>query len=109
MLDFDERRAKQEGQSQVVLNRMIQSARNLSLQRANSVRDSIVQLAESNGIYLDRSQFVTVGMGFQDPNTGMCGQDPCAPQTEEEWLSNMRVVFNIIQVEAEATVFSPLN
>lgn len=102
-------RAQQEGQSQVVLNRMVQSARNLSLQRANAVRDSIIAMAEADGMWLDRSQFVTLGLGFQDPNTGMCGADPCAPQTEEEWLSNMRVVFNIVQVEAEASVFTPLN
>jgi hypothetical protein len=39
----------------------------------------------------------------------MCGADPCPPESEEEWLSNMRVVFNIVQVEAEASVFTPLN
>lgn len=102
-------RARQEGQSQVVLNRMVQSARNLSLQRANAVRDSIVAMAEADGMWLDRSQFVTLGLGFQNPATGMCGPEPCAPETEEEWLSNMRVVFNIVQVEAEASVFTPLN
>lgn len=40
--------------------------------------------------------------------TGMCGNEPCAPATESEWRSNMRVVFRIIQLEAESDVFQPL-
>ena len=94
---------------QSVLVEMAQSARNLSLTRANAVRDSLIQMAGDQGIQLDPSQFATVGMGYLDPRTGICGQDPCAPKTENEWRSNMRVAFKIIQVEAEANVFTPLN
>lgn len=101
-------RARKEGKSQIVMNTMMQSARNLSVSRAQSVRDSIVDLAKQNNIGLDPSQFVTVGMGFMDPKSGLCGAFPCPPQNEQDWLSNMRVVFRIVNVEAEANVFVPL-
>jgi len=38
----------------------------------------------------------------------MCGSDPCPPKTEQDWYSNMRVEFRIIQIEAEASAFKPL-
>lgn len=101
-------RAKKEGKSQIVMNTMMQSARNLSVSRAQSVRDSIVDLANQKNVGMDPSQFVTVGMGFMDPKSGLCGAFPCPPQNEQEWLSNMRVVFRIVNVEAEANVFKPL-
>jgi hypothetical protein len=58
---------------------------------------------------MDTSQFATIGVGFNNPITGMCGSLPCAPKSEAEWLSNMRVVFRIQQLQAEASVFRPLN
>jgi hypothetical protein len=64
--------------------------------------------AQSKGVSLDPSQFTVVGHGIAQPKTGMCGADPCAPETKEEWQSNMRVAFRIMQVEAEETVFTPL-
>jgi hypothetical protein len=39
----------------------------------------------------------------------MCGTDPCAPKSKPEWLSNMRVVFQIVEVEGEATTFELLD
>ena len=51
----------------------------------------------------------TVGRGITAPRTGLCGSTPCPPKTKDEWLSNMRVVFRIIQIEAEESVFTPLN
>lgn len=101
-------RSKKEGKSQVILNMMVQSARNLSVSRAQEVRESIINLAGQQKVSLDPSQFVVVGLGFQDPKTGICGSDPCPPESEQEWLSNMRVVFRIVNVEAEATAFKPL-
>ena len=101
-------RARKEGKSQIVMNTMMQSARNLSVSRAQSVRDSIIDLADQKNIGMDPSQFVTVGMGFMDPKSGLCGAFPCPPENEQEWLSNMRVVFRIVNVEAEANVFKPL-
>lgn len=101
-------KAKKKKQPSVVLGRIKQSARNLSQGRAQSVRDAIVAYSTEQGISMDTSQFATVGHGIAQPNTGICGSDPCAPKNAEEWRSNMRVKFRIIQVEAESNVFSPL-
>lgn len=101
-------RAKKKNQPSVVLGRIKQSARNLSLGRAQSVRDEIIAYASSQGIRMDMAQFATVGHGIAQPNTGICGSDPCAPKTSDEWRSNMRVKFRIIQIEAESEVFMPL-
>ena len=92
----------------VVLGRTQQSAKNLSLSRSVAVRDSIVAYAKSQGISIDPSQFAVVGHGIAQPKSGMCGSEPCAPKNEQEWKSNMRVEFRIIQVEAESSVFKPL-
>ena len=92
----------------VVLGRVKQAARNLSVNRSNQVRDSIIQYADNKGVSLDKSQFATVGHGIAQPKTGICSNNPCAPKNEKEWRSNMRVEFRIIQIEAEADVFKPL-
>jgi len=99
---------KKAGESTVVLSRVKQSAKNLSVSRATAVRDAVVSAAKAKGISLDPSQFAVAGHGINSPRTGMCGADPCPPKTEQEWLSNMRVVFRLVQVEAEASVFKPL-
>ena len=101
-------RAKQEGSAPVVLARTQQSAKNLSVSRAIGVRDSVIAYAKTQGISLDPSQFAVVGHGIEQPRTGVCGSEPCAPKTEAEWLSNMRVEFRVIQIEAEASAFKPL-
>lgn len=101
-------RKKKGGAQEVVLRRIKQSAKNLSLTRAGAVRDSIIGFAKAKQIVLDRSQFAVVGHGINMPKNGNCGADPCAPKTEKEWHDNMRVEFRIIQVEAEADVFQPL-
>ncbi len=101
-------KAKKQGTNQVVLKRTKQAAKNLSLSRANAVRDGVVGFANGRGVTLDVTQFAVVGHGIERPASGMCGSDPCAPKTEQEWLNNMRVEFRIIQVEAEASVFEPL-
>jgi outer membrane protein OmpA-like peptidoglycan-associated protein len=101
-------RAKKESQPDVVLRQLQQAAKNLSLSRANAVRDSVVAFAQQSNIRLDPSQFAVVGHGIAQPRSGLCGTDPCPPKTEQEWLDNMRVEFRIIQVEAESNVFRPL-
>ena len=102
-------RRKAKGAPQHELRSIRQAARNLSVNRAMAVRDAIIKLGESRGVSMDESQFVTVGYGITEPKTGMCGGDPCPPKTEAEWRSNMRVSFRIVQVEAEADVFTPIN
>ncbi|MBI3148576.1 MAG: ABC transporter substrate-binding protein [Betaproteobacteria bacterium] len=101
-------RQKKDGAAQVVLTRTQQSAKNLSLSRASAVREAVVNFAKGRGVNLDPSQFAVVGHGIMQPRTGMCGADPCAPKSEQEWFSNMRVEFRIIQIEAESSVFKPL-
>ena len=101
-------RKKKKGEQELVLGRIKQSAKNLSLSRAIAVRDSVINFANRKNVSLDPSQFAVVGHGIANPKSGICGADPCAPKTEKEWRDNMRVEFRIIQVEAEADVFNPL-
>lgn len=101
-------RKKKEGAPEMVLVQQKQAAKNLSVQRAMEVRDALVHYAKSKKIALDNSQFTVMGHGFLQPKSGMCGADPCPPKTEQEWLSNMRVVFQLFNVEAEESVFRPI-
>lgn len=101
-------RSKKANESEVVLGRVKQSAKNLSLSRSVAVRDSIIGSAKAKGITLDSSQFAVVGHGISQPKSGLCGNDPCPPKSEKDWRDNMRVVFRVMQVEAESSVFSPL-
>ena len=101
-------RSKKKGAVPVVLGRIKQSAKNLSMSRAQTVRDEIIRYSSQNGVVLDQSQFEPVGHGISQPASGVCGDDPCAPKTEQEWRSNMRVVFRLIQIEAESDAFIPL-
>ena len=99
---------KKANSTNVVLSRVKQAAKNLSLTRAVAVRDSVMGFAKAKGIQLDPSQFAVIGHGIAQPKNGLCGTDPCAPRNEQEWRGNMRVQFRIIQIEAESNVFSPL-
>ncbi|MCB9946566.1 MAG: ABC transporter substrate-binding protein [Rhodospirillaceae bacterium] len=108
-------RQKRDGAAATVLNQIRQSARNLSYSRANAVADSIIAFAAGEGITLDPSQFGIVGLGIGQPNTPQCTYDEtgditlaCAPANEQEWNATRRVVFKIVQIEAEAPAFNPL-
>jgi outer membrane protein OmpA-like peptidoglycan-associated protein len=100
---------KHDGAPVSQLRRIRKSAENLSYRRADRVREAIIDAAGQQGLTLDESQFTLLGRGIEDPKTGMCGPDPCPPQTKTEWLSNMRVVFKLVQMEAEANAFTPPN
>jgi outer membrane protein OmpA-like peptidoglycan-associated protein len=102
-------RKKKENATDIVLKRTQQAAKNLSMTRAIAVRQSAMEYAASKNINLDQSQFTVVGHGIMQPKSGMCGALPCPPKTKEEWLGNMRVVFRIIQIEAEESAFRPLD
>ncbi|MFH0924179.1 MAG: nitrate ABC transporter substrate-binding protein [bacterium] len=95
-------KARQAGKSQVEIGLMEQQAKNLSLQRANSVRNSFLSYCKGRGFTLDESQFLGVGLGGSSPKFN-------PPRTKEEWAANRRVVFRIKQVEAELGEFTPLN
>ncbi|WP_035275866.1 ABC transporter substrate-binding protein [Desulfogranum japonicum] len=101
-------KAKKRGDSKLLLTKVKQSAKNLSLSRANAVRTSLINYASKRGIIMDETQFAVVGHGIMKPRNGLCGSDPCAPKTEQQWRDNMRVEFRIIQIEAESSVFKPL-
>ena len=92
-----------------VLRETKQSAKNLSVNRAMEVRDNIINYAQENGYSIDASQFTVIGHGITQPKTGVDKRgEPLAPPNEKAWLSNMRVVFRIIQIEAEASAFELL-
>ena len=93
---------KKKGAADMVLKRTRQAAKNLSMNRALAVRNSIINFAAKEGVPLDQSQLTVIGHGIAQPKYGN-------PKTKEQWLSNMRVVFRIIQIEAEESVFQPLD
>ena len=93
---------KQKGSADFVIKRTRQAAKNLSVSRALSVRDTVIKFAEANGVPLDKSQFTVIGHGVSQPLYPN-------PKTKEQWLRNMRVVFRIIQIEAEEAAFEPLD
>ena len=51
---------------------MKQGAKNLTLQRANAVRDALLRPRERKSVTLDANQFATVGNGFMKPNVPGC-------------------------------------
>jgi outer membrane protein OmpA-like peptidoglycan-associated protein len=92
---------KKKGSADFVIKRTKQAAKNLSVGRALNVRDTIIKFAETNSVALDKSQFTVIGHGVSQPLYPN-------PKTKEQWLKNMRVVFRIIQIEAEEEAFEPL-
>ena len=105
VLGFLKKRKQNVGDA--VLSKIRQAARNLSIGRANAVRDTIMSMAKQNGFTMDSSQFVTIGHGISMPLTGLKsdGRTPNAPKTKSEWLSNMRVVFKLVNIEGESDSF----
>jgi outer membrane protein OmpA-like peptidoglycan-associated protein len=95
-------RLEKKGASSIELKRTKQAAKNLSMNRAIAVRNSVIQFAKNSGVPLDQSQFTVIGHGITQPKYPR-------PKTKEQWLSNMRVVFRIIQIEAEDEAFIPLD
>ncbi len=93
---------KSKGATNIVLKRTKQAAKNLSVSRALEVRKTIKHMAQENSVPLDDSQLTVIGHGISNPKNPN-------PQTKEAWLANMRVVFRVIQIEAEDSVFEPLN
>ena len=106
---------KQSGAQAAELQQIRQSAKNLSYARASAVKESLIAYAQGKKITLDSSQFGVVGLGVSKPNTPNCklgtGGDidlSCAPATKPQWDATRRVVFRVLQVEAEPQVFKPL-
>lgn len=89
--------------SDAVLERMWKSGQTLSLQRANAVRDSLIEFAKADGITVNEGQFITTGKGYEDPAVPR-------PSSNADLEKNRRVEFRIINVESESGLFSePIN
>ena len=73
----------------------MQAALNLSLNRAQSVLDSITTYAKGKGLTIDKSQVQPVGVGIREPFVAK-------PVNMDEAKKNMRVEFRLIRVAAEA-------
>ena len=73
----------------------MQAALNLSHARAQAVKKSIIEFAQSQGFNLDASQIQPVGMGITEPVIPK-------PQSMAQARENMRVEFRIVKVPAEA-------
>jgi len=68
---------------------------NLSRQRAEAVRDSVVEYAKSKGLQMDKTQIQPVGVGIREPFIAK-------PTNMAEAEQNMRVEFRLVRVRAEA-------
>ena len=94
-------RREKSGADNAELRAIRTSTQNLSLDRAIAVVDALNGYAGDLGVRMNRDQFTVDGVGITAPV-----HNP--PQTEAEWRENMRVVFRVLTVQAEATTFSPL-
>ncbi|HEY9793492.1 MAG TPA: ABC transporter substrate-binding protein [Candidatus Obscuribacterales bacterium] len=93
-------KAKSEGRSETEIAMIEQAAKNLSYQRAQAVREAYLEYCKHQGINVDESQFVAVGVGTKAPKFPV-------PQTEDQWNQNRRVVFRVKSVETELDTFKP--
>jgi outer membrane protein OmpA-like peptidoglycan-associated protein len=73
----------------------MQAALNLSLKRAEAVRDSIIDYTKAKGVQFDKSQIQPVGVGVREPFIAK-------PANMDEAAKNMRVEFRLLRVAAEA-------
>lgn len=73
----------------------MQAALNLSFQRAEAVKQSLVSFATQQKVNLDASQIQPVGVGILEPLIPK-------PKSLDEARENMRVEFRIVRIPAEA-------
>ncbi|MEL6954940.1 MAG: nitrate ABC transporter substrate-binding protein [Pseudomonadota bacterium] len=92
---------EQDGADNRELRAIQTSAQNLSLDRAIAVVGALEGYAGDIELRMNTDQFTVDGVGISSPR-----HNP--PQTEAQWRENMRVVFRILTVQAEATTFAPL-
>ena len=92
---------EQDGADNAELRAIRTSAQNLSMDRAIAVVDALEGYAGDLDLRMNRDQFTVDGVGISSPR-----HNP--PRTEAEWRENMRVLFRVLTVQAEATTFAPL-
>ena len=95
-------KAERAGESSVLLNQRRQKVKNLSLQRAQAVKNAFLDYCKAQNMQIDESQFVVSGLGIKMPKFN-------PPRTREQWNQNRRVVFRVKNIEAEASEFTPLD
>ena len=88
-----------DGSAEANPRQTMQAAQNLSRDRANAVRDSIIGYAQKKGVRLDKSQIQAVGAGITEPFIAK-------PSNMSEARQNMRVEFRLLRVTAEAATAS---
>lgn len=79
--------------------RTMQSALNLSKERAQAVRASLLDHAVAKGVRIDESQIQAQGVGIREPLIAR-------PTNASEAAQNMRVEFRLVRVSAEAMTAS---
>jgi ABC-type nitrate/sulfonate/bicarbonate transport system substrate-binding protein/outer membrane protein OmpA-like peptidoglycan-associated protein len=79
--------------------RTMQAALNLSRDRAQAVRQSVLKDAAARGIRIDESQIQAQGVGIREPLVAR-------PRGPDEAALNMRVEFRLVRVSAEAMTAS---
>lgn len=94
-------RREKAGAENAELRAIRTSTQNLSMDRAIAVVDALTGYASDLSVRINRDQFTVDGVGISNPL-----HNP--PATEAQWRENMRVVFRVLTVQAEATTFSPL-
>ncbi len=90
-----------------------QAAKNLSRERAESVKQAILDYAKSQGVRISFEDAVIIGHGVAKPVNGTCQwdyngrsvSDPCKPENQTMFEQNRRVEFSLVVVEAESDVF----
>ncbi|MCP4643832.1 MAG: ABC transporter substrate-binding protein [bacterium] len=77
----------------------MQAALNLSRQRSEAVRDSVLKYAEGKGLKIDKTQVQPAGVGIREPFIAK-------PTNMDEAKQNMRVEFRLLRVTAEVATKS---
>ncbi len=94
-------KAQKEGASQMQLTGIKTAAKSTSYKRAEAAREGLIAFAKDQAINLDTTQFTISGAGIDRPKFPI-------PQNEQEWAVNRRVVFQMVQIEAELEKFMPV-
>ncbi|MEM9708731.1 MAG: ABC transporter substrate-binding protein [Pseudomonadota bacterium] len=92
---------EQDGADNAELRAIRTSAQNLSMDRSIAVVDALEGYAGDVDLRMNPDQFTVDGVGIANPR-----HNP--PATEAQWRENMRVIFRVLTVQAEATTFAPL-
>lgn len=94
--------AQKNKQSVGAIDQLRQAQKSLSVKRSEAAMLSFMAYCQGKKYLVDKSQFHNIGLGSSNPLFPI-------PQDESQWKQNMRVVFRVKQIEAESSVFKPIN